>query len=182
MKKTKTIDLKGKQYAQVSDRIKEFRDACPHGLIETTPTFNQDGSILFKARILKDKGDETSAESTGHALGPNKGEKSFEKLETIAVGRALALLGYASDGDIASGEEMEEFYDFQNSKREDIIDDLTDRIKNAKTIDELKSVWASVDGAFKVELNELKENKKKELENVNTKVRKPRAVAPSTQG
>jgi len=47
MKKTKTIDLRGNQYAQVKERLKEFRADCPNGKIETEPQFNQDGSLMF---------------------------------------------------------------------------------------------------------------------------------------
>ena len=140
MSKIKTISLQGKEYAQVKDRMNEFREANPRGLIETTPTIMPDGSIMFKARILKDKADETSAEATGHAMGANKGLKAFEKLETIAVGRALALLGYGSDGAIASSEEMEEFEQFQIEKKEQTLKDM----QSCKTIDELKNFFTSL--------------------------------------
>lgn len=136
----KTIDLQGKKYAQVKDRMREFREDNARGLIETTPTINEDGSILFKARILKDKGDLTSAEATGHAYGANKGLKAFEKLETIAVGRALALLGYGSDGEIASSEEMEEFEEYRKNK----IVDAIGQLQNCTTKDELKEVFMAL--------------------------------------
>lgn len=163
MTQVNTIDLKGKAYAQVKDRLKEFRTSCPNGLIETKPEILGDGQILFKARILKDKTEESSAEATGHALGSNKGAKDFEKLETIAVGRALALLGYATDGEVASGEEMEEFYEYQNDKREKKVTTWEKKINSAKTTDELKAIWSSIEGALKVELNDIKEAKKKKL-------------------
>lgn len=137
MSKVKTIDLQGKNYAQVADRLKEFRENCPNGLIETTPTIQEDGQIMFKARVLKDKAKPESGEATGHALGKNAGAKAFEKLESIAVGRALAMLGYLASGEIASSEEMQEFYDYQNQK----IDEAIERINDAKTLDELKKVF-----------------------------------------
>ena len=140
MTKIKTISLQGKDYAQVKDRMNEFREANPRGLIETTPTIMPDGSIMFKARVLKDKADETSAESTGHALGANKGTKAFEKLETIAVGRALALLGYGSDGAIASSDEMEEFEQFIIDKKVKALEDM----KSCKNLAELKDFFTSL--------------------------------------
>jgi hypothetical protein len=140
MSKIKTISLQGKDYAQVKDRMNEFREANPRGLIETTPTLLPDNTIMFKARILKDKADETSAEATGHAMVANKGLKAFEKLETIAVGRALALLGYGSDGAIASSEEMEEFESFLVEKKLKAIDDM----QKCKTLDELKTFFTSL--------------------------------------
>jgi hypothetical protein len=123
MKKAQTISLQGNDYAKVAERIKLFREDCPNGLIETTPTL--DGkNIMFKARILKDKANEASAEATGHAVGENNGKKAFEKLESIAVGRALAMLGYMASGEIASSEEMEEFNSYKDERRIDAIADL----------------------------------------------------------
>lgn len=138
--KVKTIDLKGKEYAQVSERIKQFREDCPNGLIETKPEFQPDGTILFTARILKDKADPTSAEATGHALGNSKGDKAFEKLETIATGRALAMLGYMASGEIASSEEMEEFYKYRDEK----VDEAIGQMNATESLDELKQVFMSL--------------------------------------
>lgn len=169
MTKVKTISLQGKEYAQVKDRLKEFRENCPNGKIETS--FQMQGEqVAFKAYVLKDKSDSSSADATGHAIGPNKGLKAFEKLETIAVGRALALLGYSTDGEIASSDEMEEFLSYQESKREIYINDLTERINEAKTLNELKDIWATIDGSYRVELLPIKDAKKKEI-NENSKVR-----------
>ena len=165
MKKTTTINLSGKQYAQVKDRIKEFRTDCPRGLIETVPTFIEDG-IMFKARIVKDKADPASAEATGHSFAKakaNEKEKQFEKQESIAVGRALALLGYASDGEIASGEEMEEFIEYQEEKKAEAIMDVTEQIGNCQSVDELKTLWASLSGEMKVHVKAAQEAKKLQL-------------------
>lgn len=164
MKKISTISLSGKEYAQVKDRIKEFRTDNPRGLIETNPTIQPDGQIIFKARILKDKEDQNSAEATGHAIGVNKGVKAFEKLETIAVGRALGLLGYASDGEIASSEEMEEFEEYKKAQKEEAILEATEKINGTKTIEELKVVWTSFSGELKSELLDVKELQKNKLE------------------
>jgi len=151
MKKVNTISLSGKAYAQVKDRIKEFRTDCPNGLIETVPIFTDDG-IMFKARILKDKKDPASAEATGHSFATtakNEKEKQFEKQESIAVGRALALLGYASDGEIASGEEMEEFIEYQQEKQAEAVMEVTESIGNCANLEELKTLWGSLSGEMK---------------------------------
>ena len=160
-KQVKTIDLKGKQYAQVKDRLKEFRSVNPRARIETTPSVQEDGSILFKAYILSDKANEHSADATGHALGKAGNEKAFEKLETIAVGRALALLGYATDGEIASSEEMEEFEAQRAAKQEATVQEWTEKITKAKSLDALKKVWASVPAELKQQLEKTKDEIKK---------------------
>ena len=153
-KKTKTTKIEKKwkdkktgqertltiNYAKVADRLLEFRADSPRGLIETSPEFKSDGVVVFRARILKDKADENSPEATGHTIGNTKFEKNFEKLETMAVGRALALLGYLASGEIASSEEMEQFNEYKTEKKEDSILSL----RAAKTLDELKDVYMSL--------------------------------------
>lgn len=168
MKKTATIDLKGKAYAQVKERVKEFRSENPNGLIETFPTVSAD-SILFKARILKDKANPTSAEATGHSFATittdKTVEKLFEKQETIAVGRALALLGYASDGEIASSEEMEEFLAQKEERLAEAIFEISEAIGNCESMEALKKYWSSLSGEMRniKALEEAKNVKKAEL-------------------
>lgn len=141
--RTETIDLKGKAYATVPARIKEFREANPNGLIETKPEIFEN-EIMFSARILKDKANPASGEATGHAIGKKTGDKAFEKLETIAVGRALALLGYMASGEIASSEEMEEFMEYQNQKKSDAIQEAVQLLSESKTLKELQETWVSL--------------------------------------
>lgn len=174
----KTIDFKGRQYAQVKDRLKEFRQDNPNALVETTPIFQEDGSLMFKARLLKDKADPASAEATGHAYAKQEkvdNEKGFEKLETIAVGRALALIGYGSDGEIASSDEMEEFIAYQESQKLESVMAWTEKMTDAKTLAELAAIWPDVPAELKVELQALKEEMKQRLA-----PKKPKAAPPIT--
>jgi phosphoribosylformylglycinamidine (FGAM) synthase PurS component len=161
----KTMQIKGNEYAKVAERIKEFRNDNPKGKIETTPTFQEDGQVLFRAFIKKDIGEPNSAEATGHSLGNNKGDKAFEKLETIAVGRALAMIGYAGNGEVASGEEMEEFLEYQNQKKEKQIKETAEKLLACKNLDELKTIWADLNAELKKEFEPLKEQLKKKYEN-----------------
>lgn len=136
----KTMDLQGKQYATVPERLKEFRQLHNRALIETKHTVNEDGSVIFSTRILTDKSDENSAESTGTAMYTAKEmqkPKAFEKLETVSVGRALALLGYLNNGQIATSEEMNEFNAYQDEK----IEEAVDLLKSANDIEELKEIF-----------------------------------------
>ena len=154
----------GAMYAKVSDRLKAFRSENPRALIETTPLPQESGMMMFRTRIVKDKADEYSAEATGHALQTKAGTKDFEKLETISVGRALALLGYAPDGEIASSEEMEEFEDYKAQKHFEKLEEYKELLENSKSLEELKTNWASVDGNFKQELDEIKNLVKQKYE------------------
>jgi len=165
--KVKTIDLKGKEYAQVVDRLKAFREACPRGKIETKPTITEK-HIIFEARVVKDKKDETSAEATGHAMAPSdkKGDKMFEKLETISVGRALAMLGYLASGEIASSEEMEEFYEYKDEKKREMLEEAKGELSKIKTIDELKAYYLERKGRGK-EFDKLVIDRKEQLTKQN---------------
>ncbi len=135
----------GADYAKVADRIKLFREQNPNGLIETTPTITGT-MIMFKARILKDKSDVNSGEASGHAMLENKGQKAFEKVESIAVGRALALLGYMASGEIASSEEMEEFNDYKEQQRLEKIQELIEQAEQIKSKEELRKFFGENKG------------------------------------
>jgi len=137
---TKTMKLGTADYAKVVDRLKIFREENPRGDIKTKPTIMPDGQIMFEVYILKDKSDETSGSATGHALGKNTGLKAFEKLETVATGRALALLGYMASGEIASSEEMDLFYEFKAEKKEEALK----KLEECKNKEELRDVFMSL--------------------------------------
>lgn len=128
----KTISLKGNDYATVPTRLKEFRSLNPRADIHTDPTISED-TVIFKATITVDKNDPNSATSTGHSFGKLTGDKSFEKLETVAVGRALSLLGYLNNGEVASTEEMLEF---EESKQTQLLEDIA----NASTRQEMQAI------------------------------------------
>jgi hypothetical protein len=168
MKKLETMDLKGKAYAQVATRIKEFREMFPNGLIDSNPTFQPDGSLTFKARILKDKAVETSGEGSGNSRGFTKDDKgneipkAFEKLETIAVGRALAMIGFMASGEVASFEEMEEFLSDKETKRQMRIQEVKEAVDNINDIDVLREFFASNKG-LGIEVDQYIMDKSKQL-------------------
>lgn len=158
----RTIEI---NYAKVADRIVEFRSDCPNGLIETNPEVKE-GIIFFKARILKDKAKPESGEATGHAVAENDGgEKIFEKLETLAVGRALAMLGYMAGGEVASAEEMEEFNAYKENKRIEAVFEATEKINGAKNLAELGVIWSALPFEVKKEVESIKNEVKAKYEN-----------------
>jgi hypothetical protein len=106
--KLATIKLQGKDYCQVKDRVKAFNEEYPNGSIVTEPKFVTD-LVTVKATVTPDCS-KPERFFTAHSFGSLKGSKAFEKQETIAVGRALAYLGFGIDGSVASSDEMEVFY------------------------------------------------------------------------
>lgn len=104
----KTTDIKGKDYAEVNQRIKAFRMLYPSGTIETELIQNENGICIFRANIY----DEDKLLATGTAY--EKENSTFinktsyiENCETSAVGRALGMAGFGIDTSIASAEEVQ---------------------------------------------------------------------------
>lgn len=135
-------------HAKVNDRLKAFWEANPKGKIETSNKKDAT-TIEFKTFILADKSDEYSREATGHALANLPlGEKDYEKLETISVGRALALLGYSTSGEVASTEEMEDFLEYKENKKIEARIVALEKLENCTTLLELQKTWQSLGTAI----------------------------------
>ena len=106
--KEKAIDIKGKKYVLVADRIIYFNKNHPKGSITTKlltdPTSDR---IVIKAVISPDG----VARFTGHSqatIGDGYINKTaaLENAETSAVGRALAMMGIGVIDSIASVDEI----------------------------------------------------------------------------
>ncbi len=152
-----TIKLKGNDYATVPQRLKEFRENHPRALVETKPTITGD-VVVFEAKIVKDKSDPDSASATGHSYGKLVGDKAFEKLETVSVGRALALLGYLNNGQIATSEELEEFEEYTLSQ-------VKENINNSTSREDFKKILADLPPSLKREVTPLINARIEELKN-----------------
>ena len=104
-----TTDIKGKEYAEVNQRIKAFRMLYPAGSITTEMLDNENGVCVFKATICDENG---CVLATGTAY--EKENSTFinktsyiENCETSAVGRALGIAGFGIDTSVASAEEVQ---------------------------------------------------------------------------
>lgn len=169
-RKATTMDLQGKEYARVPERLKLFREDCPRGSIKTDYKFLESGQVVYTAYINKDKKDPSAGDATGHSLGGVKGTKDFEKLETIAVGRALALLGYLASGEIASSEEMEEFNAYKEEQHKKLVNLALGGIESASTIEELRELFVGLGSLIADEkVIAAKDKRKEELTNPGAK-------------
>ena len=117
----KTMDIKGKEYAEVNQRIKAFRMVYPEGKIITQLLKDENGVCTFKASIYSDA---TTILATGHAQ--EKEDSTFinktsyiENCETSAVGRALGMCGFGIDVSVASAEEVQNAIENQKVTEED---------------------------------------------------------------
>ena len=108
-KKLKTINIKGKDYVEVNERLKHFRSNYPNysltsEVIEKTPE-----SILIKATIYNDKDRPIATGIAEEVKGSTFINKTsyVENCETSAWGRALGNLGIGLDTSVASAEEVQ---------------------------------------------------------------------------
>lgn len=103
-----TTDIKGKDYAQVNQRVKAFRMVYPQGCINTEILQHDDELVLMRTTILDEDG---NIISTGMAF--EKQNSSYinktsyiENCESSAVGRALGFAGFGIETSICSAEEL----------------------------------------------------------------------------
>ena len=104
----KTTDIKGKDYAEVNQRIKAFRMVEPDGAIIPEIVSLENGVCVMKATILDGSG---KVLAVGHAYEKENSTyinktSYIENCETSAVGRALGLCGFGIDTSVASYEEV----------------------------------------------------------------------------
>lgn len=102
-----SVNIRGKQYLLVAERIDAFRKDHPTWTIKTELVSSDETTVVFKASILDDKDRLIStgwAEEIRSSTGINS-TSALEVCETSAVGRALSFYKYAG-GEIASADEV----------------------------------------------------------------------------
>ena len=104
----KTTDVKGKEYAEVPQRVKAFRSLYPGGSISTEILSLADGICVMKATCADENGSVLGTGTAYEKEGSSYINKTsyIENCETSAVGRALGFAGFGIDASIASAEEL----------------------------------------------------------------------------
>ena len=143
----------GKLYTRVVDRLTAFKEKYHPDLgysIKTNIESLTDNYVVFKAEIIAYTGDGTDKDSvvvsTGHGFNAIAKEKSLEKAETVAVGRALAFFDpqYGGESELASQEEMEKYAELtkddgsqfpqqQTKRNTDLSENLQNQVDKAKS-------------------------------------------------
>lgn len=99
--------IKGKNYAEVPQRIAAFRKLFPMGTITTEILSLENGVVVMKAvasvdGVVLGEGLAYEKESNGFI---NK-DSYIENCQTSAVGRAIGMIGIGSEASVASAEEL----------------------------------------------------------------------------
>lgn len=132
----KTVDIKGKAYVEVNERIRYFRERFPKGRILTEIVSIENGVCIFKAEVYN----ENDLVAVGHAY--EKEGSTFinktsyiENCETSAIGRALGVLGIGIDASVASALEVANAIENQNIQTQY-------KTQSKSTDEEKKKYWS----------------------------------------
>ena len=171
--KLKTVDIKGKPYVEVNERIKYFR-ANYKGWSLTTELVSLENGVCVMKATVKDDNDVTKA--TGYAY--EKESSSFinktsfiENCETSAWGRALGNLGIGIDASIASADEVQNAQLNQDDTTVTIVangkvdlKEIDKRIKEATSPDAVRTIYAQTPSKLRQYIEKGCEARIKELE------------------
>lgn len=118
------IDLKGKNYAMVPERVTAFRKLFPDGFIKTEMLSHDGQTVIMQATVGYYENGAPVILATGMAyevkgFGMVNKTSYIENCETSAVGRALGMIGLGiNGGGICSAEELANAVVAQNQIKE----------------------------------------------------------------
>jgi len=131
--KLKTVNIKGKEYVEVNERIKFFREHFKGWALTTEILELDDTRCVMKASIF-DENDRLIATGTAYEKESSSfiNKTSFiENCETSAWGRALANLGIGIDNSIASELEVKNAIKNSNTKKTKITKEIYEAMLSA---------------------------------------------------
>ena len=115
----KKIQIKGKDYIEVNERVKQFHKDYPNGSI-TTELIEMSDRFITKTTVIPDV---KNADRKFTGIAYEKEDSTFinktsalENCETSSVGRALGMLGIGIDTSIASYNEVANAVEQQKEK------------------------------------------------------------------
>ncbi len=152
------VNIHGKQYRTVSERVELFRKEHPDWTIQNELVSNTDTHVVFKTEIYNDKG---RLIASGHAEEKRNASKilstsALEVAETSATGRALAFFGLGGD-EIASADEVAAAIAQENAPEAPpraqkaktdagILDGFLAALRDAQNLATLKEIWQEGSG------------------------------------
>lgn len=118
MDKLKTIKIKGKEYVEVNERLKYFRNNYPNYSLTSKITHIDSEMVVIQSDILDPEG---RVLASGHAHEEKSASfinktSYVENCETSSWGRCLANFGIGIDSSVASANEVDIAIKKQNAK------------------------------------------------------------------
>jgi len=156
--KFKTTNIRGKQYVEVNERIKFFRQEEQYkhwSLITEFPVLDSEQCVC-KASIADT---EHRIIATGHAHevqgSSNINKTSYvENCETSAIGRALAMLGIGIDTSIASANEVSDAIAKQDKDSAPVENIMDKAVAYIKSQTDKKKAFNSIMAKYESDLTE----------------------------
>ena len=156
--KFKTTNIRGKQYVEVNERIKFFRQEEQYkhwSLITEFPMLDSEQCVC-KASIADT---EHRIIATGHAHevqgSSNINKTSYvENCETSAIGRALAMLGIGIDTSIASANEVSDAIAKQEEDSAPVENIMDKAVAYIKSQTDKKKAFNSIMAKYESDLTE----------------------------
>ena len=141
MAKLKSVNIKGKEYVEVNERLKYFRSTYPNYSLTSEVLEKTDKSILILASIINEDGRVIASGMAEEEKGSTFINKTsyVENCETSAWGRALANFGIGLDTSVASAEEVQNAIANQDKPKTEVLMELNDE----KMVDVLNYVVAN---------------------------------------
>jgi hypothetical protein len=156
--KFKTTNIRGKQYVEVNERIKFFRqeEQYKNWSLITEFTVLDSEQCVCKASIADP---EHRIISMGHAHevqgSSNINKTSYvENCETSAIGRALAMLGIGIDTSIASANEVSDAIAKQEASDEPVENIMDKAVAYIKSQTDKKKAFESIMSKYKDSLTD----------------------------
>lgn len=180
----KTINIKGKDYVMVNERIKAFRESYPNWSLTTEVVELKEDACTMKASVIDEAGRVIATGYAREVVGKSPINKFafVENCETSAWGRALGNLGFGIDTAICSAEEIsgkisqdDTRVDFDSLETKD---DFVKAIHSCVSVKQLNALyWKWKDKEFAKELQKESSTKKLALENPDLKVGDPSIIS-----
>jgi hypothetical protein len=169
--KEKAINIKGKQYVLVSDRVLFFNEAYPKGSITTDLISTPEADTVIVKATVKPDAERVFTGYSQATWGDGMVNKTaaLENAETSAVGRALAFMGIGVIESIASADEVRKATEYPARKPAAPAApfDATEyrlKLESTGSTEELKKAWSALPGKAKTALADLKEELKNKYE------------------
>lgn len=141
--KLAAIDVKGKDYVPVNERIKAFRNIYPRGSIRTDIVGLENGTVTMKAEVYDDEGRLLAVAHAQEKEGSSFINKTsfIENCCTSATGRALGYAGIGIDGSVCSYEEVANAKLNQAPKEQKIKPEMWDALKKTFNKEEIQEIY-----------------------------------------